>query len=252
MFLSYENVLSKCSSCIITPYGKSVYSMDSDFILVVDEHGIFRQVLHILTKHPKKYDLIYYQTDSDFTPQYFECVKPYVRHIYAEGCRITHPMITKVPVISTDFKKLKGLRNIDNKEILCYLPKLGLFDDGNLHHLPGRVLREQCIKYFENKDFVTKEHSRIPHDEYSKKVSRSKFIICPMGVGVDTPKIYEAVYLGTTPIVIRNGLEDLYKKFGVLVVDDWDQVTPELLESHVHYQPPDELFELEYWIPPLA
>jgi hypothetical protein len=108
------------------------------------------------------------------------------------------------------------------------------------------------MKYFEKKEFVTMETVRISSEEYSKKVSRSKFVICPMGVGIDTFKIYESVYLGATPIVIRNGLDDLYEKFGVLMVDDWDDVTQELLESHVHYQPPDELFELDHWIPSLA
>ena len=70
-----------------------------------------------------------------------------------------------------------------------------------------------------------------------------------MGVGSDTYKIYEAAYLGATPIVIKNGMEDLYEKFGALMLDDWDDLTEELLKSHVHYQPPDELFEIEYWLP---
>ena len=41
-----------------------------------------------------------------------------------------------------------------------------------------------------------------------------------MGVGLDTYKVYETLYLGSTPIVIKNGLEDMYEKIGgILIVD---------------------------------
>ena len=197
--------------------------------------------------HPKKFTLILYNTDYELEPQIFECIRNKVNHIYAEGCRITHPLITKIPSmnISESIPKLRCA----TKTIKCYLPKIGLFDENNLHHLPGNLLRLQCIEHFKNVSFVEVEENKLVIDDYYKKLSECEFVICPMGVGLDTFKIYETLYVGTTPIVIKNGLEDMYEKIGgILVVETWDDVTEELLNNYKHYQPPDEVFTLEYWL----
>jgi hypothetical protein len=198
--------------------------------------------------HPKKYNLIYYNTDYDFTPQYFECVRPYVKHIYAQGCRITHPMITKIP---SDVDILPNVSRNSPKNILCYLPSHGLFEDQNLHHMPGRLLRIQATEKLKNVPFITTQDERLSKDEYFKMIGRCRFVICLMGVGVDVGKIYEAAYVGATPIVLKNGVEDLYEKFGALVLDSWDDLTEDVLLKHVPKHVPDELFTLEYWLPTL-
>jgi len=69
-----------------------------------------------------------------------------------------------------------------------------------------------------------------------------------MGFGIDTHRFYEAAWLGCTPIVITSGLDDLYKKFGALIVDSWDEVTEELLSRHEKVEVPDSLFKVEDYI----
>ena len=246
MFLTYKNVENNCES-VFTPYGQCTYSPHVETIMVIDENCFFRQVLPILMKHPKKFTLIYYATDYDFTPHYFECLKSRVKHIYAQGCRINDPLITKIPTgFSSVFKTTFEV--CDRKEILCYIPKLGLYDDNNLHHLPGRLLRQDCYRYFEKKKFVTIEPEYLEPDEYNKKILKSKFVICPMGVGIDSYRVYETAYLGSIPVVIKNGLEDLYEKFGALILNNWDELTIERMKNHVQIQVPLELFTMEYWL----
>jgi hypothetical protein len=260
MFLKLSNIIKFCKDeSILIPQhwnweNAPRYSPDSDFIFIFDEHYIFRHLLSsVLTKHPKKYTLIYIG-DNDFTPQYFECIKDHVKHVYIHGGRWSNPMVSKLPVGFIDnFEPPSNIEEIRKtpKDILCYLPSIGLFDENNLHHLPGRLVRQKCIEYFKTVSFVTKELTKLTQEEYTDKMSKCKFVICPMGVGIDTYKIYESVYMGATPIVIKNGMEDVYEKFGALIIDKWEDITEELLQSHVHYQPPDELFQLEYWIPKL-
>ena len=240
------------NSCVtaFTAYKPNSYSKNADIILVADEKDVFVKHLNLFIQHPKKYILIFHCTDSDFTYHHFECIRPYVKHIYSVNCKINHNLITKIPLgVAANFNPPKELRN-NTKDILCYLPHLNLYDNlYNTHYTKASILRQICIKYFKNKEFVTKEDDRLELDDYYNKMSRCKFVICPMGVGSDTYRIYEAKYLGATPIVIKNGMEDLYEKFGALILDSWDELTEELLKSHVHYQPPDELFEIEYWLP---
>jgi hypothetical protein len=88
----------------------------------------------------------------------------------------------------------------------------------------------------------------IPFDSFNERMNRSKFVVCPMGFGIDTHRFYEAAWLGCTPIVITSGLDDLYKKFGALIVDSWDEVTEELLSRHEKVEVPDFLFKVEDYI----
>ena len=55
------------------------------------------------------------------------------------------------------------------------------------------------------------------HDNYS-------FELCPEGNGLDTHRFYEAVLFNTIPIVKRNSLEPLYKKFPCVIIDDWNEI----------------------------
>jgi len=82
--------------CRLFPKHKSRYTPEADVIMVVNEHWMLRRVLPVLMSHPKKFTLVLYHTDYDLEPQIFECLRHKVNHIYAEGCRITHPLITKV------------------------------------------------------------------------------------------------------------------------------------------------------------
>jgi FkbM family methyltransferase len=65
-----------------------------------------------------------------------------------------------------------------------------------------------------------KETTWKSHDNYS-------FELCPEGNGLDIHRFYEALLLNTIPIVKRNSLETMYKKFPCVILDDWNEVTEE-------------------------
>ena len=58
-----------------------------------------------------------------------------------------------------------------------------------------------------------------------------KFILSPPGVGEDTHRTWEALYVGCIPIVRSSNLNELYKDLPVLIVDDWNIITKDFLES---------------------
>ena len=62
------------------------------------------------------------------------------------------------------------------------------------------------------------------HDNYS-------FELCPEGNGLDTHRFYEALYLNTIPIVKKNSLESMYKKFPCIIVNDWKDITEKNLKE---------------------
>ena len=61
--------------------------------------------------------------------------------------------------------------------------------------------------------------------------ARSKFVICPAGTGQDTHRVWEALMFKCLPIVKSSFLDPLYKKYGVIIVQDWSEVTQEACEA---------------------
>jgi hypothetical protein len=57
--------------------------------------------------------------------------------------------------------------------------------------------------------------------EYFMELCRSKFVLCPEGTGMDTHRVYESLYCGATPVVLRSSLSHLYETLPVCIVDKW-------------------------------
>jgi hypothetical protein len=58
------------------------------------------------------------------------------------------------------------------------------------------------------------------------------FVLCPAGNGLDCHRNWEAMALSCIPIMLRQpGFSELYAGLPVLLVDDWADVTLELLDS---------------------
>lgn len=69
----------------------------------------------------------------------------------------------------------------------------------------------------------------LPNIEPRQNIERLKeyeFCICPEGNGVDTHRLWEAIYVKTIPIVIQSEFTDLLKKnkVPICMVDDWSDV----------------------------
>ena len=84
------------------------------------------------------------------------------------------------------------------------------------------------------------EHARRPPDlkafyRFSTygQILTSKFVLCPPGLGPDSYRIWEVLYLGAIPVVerTRGGWDDLLVDLPVLLVDSFEEVTPSLLRD---------------------
>jgi hypothetical protein len=122
-----------------------------------------------------------------------------------------------------------------DKKYLCYM---------NFNISTYRQERQGVYDIFKNKDWVFKQSQLITnegHIDYLKSMRNSKFTLCPRGNGIDTHRLFEALYVGSIPIVkkhvIHKGLEDL----PILFIDSWDEVTQEFLETKY-----EEMIEREW------
>jgi hypothetical protein len=69
------------------------------------------------------------------------------------------------------------------------------------------------------------------YENYLMDLAESKFVISPHGQGLDCMRTWEALWMGTIPIVKTSTLDPLYVGLPVVVVQDWTDVTKEFLDQ---------------------
>ncbi len=117
-----------------------------------------------------------------------------------------------------------------------------------------KELKERII----NEPYCVIPEKPVPFMEYMKEMAECKFALSPRGFGPDCYRTWEALLVGSIPIVRRNQhgrmknglpkeepmnydnpevwyngesqLDRLYTDLPILIVDDWDEMTDEFLE----------------------
>ena len=155
-------------------------------------------------------------------------------HTMPIGIRDCGKVVHCHPGFSHDYLYNEGLKLV-GKEHLCLL----CFSYTHAE-------RYQCYNELSKKDFVV----NLNDNTYEKQPSihcgtvpvwityeithKSYYTLSPRGYGEDTHRFYEAIYLDSIPIVKKTNtpFDKLYKKFPCLVINEWNEVTEELLLSN--------------------
>lgn len=254
---SIKNIFKEIENDINNEYLIFIYNMDLDFPFplqsIIDNYNdntIFNE------NKQKMLDEMNYKDKID--KDILNIIPKNVKKIYCYSNGISHEKIIMLP-IGVDFKglnfnnnelqilnKTKNIifdiyKNIDinNKKILCYynltLPPI------NVYHWYG-FERQYIYNNIKDKDFILKEncynHPRIYTIEnycnFYFKLSQSKFMICPRGAGIDTYRMWDCIYFGCIPIIVKY---DGYKEFEDLPIlfvekyQDYYELTEEYLND---------------------
>jgi hypothetical protein len=67
--------------------------------------------------------------------------------------------------------------------------------------------------------------------EYLIDLGSSEFVLSPRGNGLDTHRLWEALYMGSFPIVKTSTLDSLYEDLPVVIIQDWNEVTEAFLDK---------------------
>lgn len=63
--------------------------------------------------------------------------------------------------------------------------------------------------------------------------SKYQFVISPRGKGIDCFRTWQALHVGTIPIVESSTINDLYKDLPIVVVDKWENLSEKMLRQHL-------------------
>lgn len=92
--------------------------------------------------------------------------------------------------------------------------------------------RGKIITLFSGYNWVKKstpDQSYLGRIEYLRDLKKSKFCFCPRGNGIDTHRIWEALYMGSFPIVKRHYAHDFCSDLPIFFIDEWEEINEDLL-----------------------
>lgn len=120
----------------------------------------------------------------------------------------------------------------------------------NIHHRAEhlKALRSQL-----SASNIT-EGKRTDFPGFLKQVKDAAFVFSPPGNGFDCHRSYEALYMGSVPIVMSSAVDDMFDGLPVWLVSDYSEVTDEkLIEKHDYFYGQDrgwnyEMLYAPFWV----
>lgn len=200
---------------------------------------------------PYKYILITHMSDYPIDLNIFSLKPNCVKKWFAENAIHLHSDLISLPIgLENHEGSSKGYFTnhkwyIDNIDKLRKNKKdrKTLYCNWNINN--NMVYRKDIIpKLQTNLEYLWE--CKLSFETYCENMSKYKFVISPPGNGPDCHRTWEALYMGCIPIVIKNRI---YREYNlpILQVNDYSEVTYELLERFLEKKINKEMMFMSYW-----
>lgn len=233
------------------------------FLNCVDSgYGVYRDILHrVFSAHPEKKYVFYIMIEPEHgIVDILRDICRYSCGFYVNCNVVDDPRVHNMPIGIRDGENVLGFHRGFSQKMLLNAHEKWIGTSGNGLSGERRDIlcllcfsythqeRHQAYNMLANKPFITdlnKDSSkygsaqsrllgRVPVEYNYEMTARSVYAISPRGCGEATHRFFEAIYLDCIPVVKRTNtvFDRLYTLYPCLVVDDWDQVTEELLMTN--------------------
>lgn len=177
-----------------------------------------------------------------------------VLKVYSVNVNTTNERIVPIPIgLESDMWR----NSLGKKRIIDFMKskkadrsKL-LYINHNVSTCPPK--RQIVYDLLSNKKWVTSIHGKNGRDitSYFDNLVSHKFMACPEGNGLDTHRVWECLYVGCIPIVIRNEFSNFYQGLPVCFVNSWQEVSEEFLNKEYEricsMDWDKDVLEFSYW-----
>jgi hypothetical protein len=167
-------------------------------------------------------------------------------HWFCQNMTVKHPKITQMPIgldyhtltvnplwgpLSSCQEQEKNLMFLNKKSVPFWNRTVHCY--ANFHFTMNTKLGYDRKDAFQNinKDLIYYENTPVTRLTTWNRQLKFAFVICPHGGGLDCHRNWEALCLGCIPIVKTSAIDSLYKDLPVLIVDDWQNITIDLLNN---------------------
>lgn len=158
---------------------------------------------------------------------------------------ISHPKLVSMPLGPTDAKQCVRVGNMVKQGNLknpnSYRKHVVLLTAGS--NWKFRPAIRECVSRGMGNEMYT-IRKKIKPVKFLIKVIESLGVLCMPGLGYDSYRIWETLLMGAMPVIERGcGMDKTFWKLPVLTVDDFADVTPEL----VHSAYVEALYRRDHW-----
>jgi len=230
----------------------------------------------------RKYVLITHASDYAITKEKFNKRPACIKKWFAENKDYVHPDLFGIPIGLTPNKDsdktyldlewfLENLERLKakekNKEILyCnwYTPNnpakreniLNKLNAANIKYIwdkpkfPSNInelVNEQKNLLKQGKTNCKRFNELLNYYNYCENMAQYQFVVSPPGNGMDCHRTWEALYMGCFPIVLKHSMYDEYKELPIIQVNDYSEITYDLLYSYLNKKYSYEKLNMSYW-----
>lgn len=260
-FISKENYHKKNLGKNIVLYEEKNYLLYKLLNFEINENSIIfcnTLTLKSLFNHLNKIEdlnnikLITHQTDVEINEKLFNLKPKCISEWYSTNVNYDNESLISIPLgvgndfqvnqinTSTEFVDIK-LDEFDVK------PQLYL----NFKKSTNYSERSNLYEQFSKKPFVKIDEPDLSLSEYKEQMNKSSFILSPFGNGIDTHRIWEALYFGKIPITKFHKNFNSFDELPILFVNDYEEVTEDLLTSFISKISKNlfslEMLDISYW-----
>ena len=187
--------------------------------------------------------------DTPIDDYIFESIPKNVLKIYAVNA-LSHGG----KVVPAPYGVQRKMHPRDNRSELLQQSMVGKRADKLLyvsHKEDSHSERIGTRQMFMDKLWATVDTTRVEYTEFLENLSNHKFMLCPRGNAIDCHRNWEVLYMRRVPVMKRHPyLEELFKDYPVLFVDDYSKVTEDLLKANDNlYQRAQEMDLSQLYLP---
>jgi hypothetical protein len=174
-----------------------------------------------------------YAITNDITDQAPKNIKKW----YAQNCLSTATFIEPIPMGIENklhsvraghgvgyFYRVAEKERLLTRDIANIQPTKWIYANFAVHTHPmyRPKVREACIKA----NHIDWEEPDLSLEGFFNKVLDYEMVVCPIGNGVDTHRLWEVLYSNRVPIIIRFDLRiyELYEKLPIVILDSLDDL----------------------------
>ena len=203
-------------------------------------------------KNIKNINLITHQTDLSINKKQFNNRPKCIDFWYTPNLNYKHQNLRPIPLgLANDYsKKNLTLDHITNK--------LNIKDNKDklrkiyVNFVPNtnEKKRNNLIEILKNRKDVTFDLPNLSLDEYRDKIFNHKYVLCPPGNGIDTHRLWETLYLGSTPVVEKIAGYEKYLELPIIFYENFNEINIKLLEEKYSSikNMSNDFLNIDYWM----
>jgi len=112
--------------------------------------------------------------------------------------------------------------------------------------------RGKLKPFFEEFEWTIVRKNQISLGDYKNDLQKYQFILCPWGNGIDTHRIWEALYLGSIPVVMEHKTFSNLINLPIIFVKNYREISydflkKKLIEVKNNYKD-DDFLNVDYWV----